>query len=247
MNDIPPTSPDEVPDSATSVGRLLVNNRNWAERIAKLDPEFFPRLAAQQSPEYLWIGCSDSRVSANEICGLAPGEIFVHRNIANIVLQSDLNCVSVIQYAVDVLKVRHIMVTGHYGCGGVHVAITDKRIGLADHWIAHVRAVQSRHEDLLAQEPHPGRREALLCELNAIEQAINVCRLPVMQDAWDRGQKVWVHAWVYGLRDGRVRDLGMSVGERRHIDSLRREAVAALMRLRADEPSRMAAEPHQNG
>jgi carbonic anhydrase len=247
MNNIPEETGAANRQADESMLRLLANNRSWAERIAKLDPDFFPRLAAQQSPEYLWIGCSDSRVPANEICGLAPGEIFVHRNIANIVLQSDLNCVSVIQYAVDVLKVRHIMVTGHYGCGGVHVAITDKRIGLADHWIAHVRAVQSRHEDLLAQEPHPGRREALLCELNAIEQAINVCRLPVMQDAWDRGQQVWVHAWVYGLRDGRVRDLGMSVGERRHIDSLRREAVAHWLKLRADEPSRVTAEPHRHG
>jgi carbonic anhydrase len=242
MNKTPPVISDEDRSAVTSIDRLLANNRSWAERIAKLDPDFFPRLAAQQSPEYLWIGCSDSRVSANEICGLAPGEIFVHRNIANIVLQSDLNCVSVIQYAVDILKVKHVIVTGHYGCGGVHTAMTDTRIGIADHWIAHVRAVQSRHEELLEQEPDPARREVLLCELNAIEQAINVCRLPVMQDAWDRGQKVWVHAWVYGLRDGRVRDLGMSVGERRHIDSLRREAVAELLRMRADEFSQMTAE-----
>lgn len=242
MND-PSTESGKTPEpSAEGLNRLLANNREWAERIAKLDPDFFPRLAAQQSPEYLWIGCSDSRVPANEICGLLPGEIFVHRNIANVVLQSDLNCVSVIQYAVDVLKVRHVIVTGHYGCGGVHAAMTDKRIGIADHWIAHVRAVQSRHEDLLAQETHAGRREALLCELNAIEQAINVCRLPVMQDAWDRGQPVWVHAWVYGLRDGRVRDLGMSVGERRHIDTLRREVVANWMNLRQQEPSRVALE-----
>lgn len=247
MSDQPNEIGNADPLAAESVARLLANNRAWAERIARLDPEFFPRLAAQQSPEYLWIGCSDSRVPANEICGLLPGEIFVHRNIANIVLQSDLNCVSVIQYAVEVLKIKHIMVTGHYGCGGVHVAMTDQRVGLADHWIAHVRAVQSRHEALLADEPHPGRREALLCELNAIEQAINVCRLPVMQDAWDRGQKVWVHAWVYGLRDGRVRDLGMSVGERRHIDTLRREAVANLLRLRMEEPARVAAETSANG
>jgi len=177
-------------------------------------------------------------VPANEICGLLPGEIFVHRNIANIVLQSDLNCVSVIQYAVEILKIKHIMVTGHYGCGGVHMAIRDQRVGLADHWIAHVRAVQSRHEELLAQEPVAARREALLCELNAIEQAINVCRLPVMQDAWDRGQKVWVHAWVYGLRDGHVRDLGMSVGSRRHIDTLRREVVSGWLKRRNDESPR---------
>jgi carbonic anhydrase len=173
-------------------------------------------------------------VPANEIVGLLPGELFVHRNVANVVLQSDLNCVSVIQFAVELLKIKHIIVTGHYGCAGVHVALEDKRVGLADHWIAHVRAVQSRHEQLLAQEADPAQREDLLCELNVIEQVINVCRLPVMQDAWARGQKIWVHGWVYGLKDGRVRDLGLSVGKRVHIDTLRREAVSAwLARRRA--------------
>ena len=219
----------------SSLRRLLDNNREWAERLAAEQPGFFPRLAAQHNPEYLWIGCSDSRVPANEICGLLPGEIFVHRNIANIVLQSDLNCVSVIQFAVEVLKIKHIIVTGHYGCLGVHAALEEKRVGLADHWIAHVRAVFSRHEDLLMAEPVRAERERLLCELNVIEQVVNVCRLPVMQDAWNRGQELTVHGWVYGLQDGKLRDLGLCVGERRRTDALRREAVTAWMAQRAQE------------
>ncbi len=221
----------------TSLQNLLDKNRQWAERIAELDPGFFPRLAAQHKPEYLWIGCSDSRVPANEICGLLPGEIFVHRNIANIVLQSDFNCVSVIQFAVDVLKVKHIIVTGHYGCAGVYAAHEEQRIGLADHWIAHVRAVFSRHEDLLMAEPVHLERERMLVELNVIEQVVNVCRLPVMQDAWNRGQDVTVHGWIYGLQDGRLRDLGLCVRERRRTDELRREAVTAWMAKRTRESS----------
>ena len=237
------TAPAKAESDFASLDRLLDNNRQWAQRVAALDPTFFPRLAAQQSPEYLWIGCSDSRVPANEICGLLPGEIFVHRNIANIVLQSDLNCVSVIQFAVELLKVKHIIVTGHYGCAGVHVALEDKRVGLADHWIAHVRAVQSRHEDLLSRVPAGIEREDLLCELNVIEQVVNVCRLPVMQDAWARGQQVWVHGWVYGLKDGLVRDLGLAVGKRAHIDSLRRKAVSAWLAVREGRASLLSARP----
>lgn len=216
----------------SALDALLENNRAWAARITGQDPQFFARLAAQHAPEYLWIGCSDARVPANEIVGLLPGELFVHRNIANIVLQSDLNCVSVIQFAVEVLKVRHIIVTGHYGCGGVRCALEDRRVGLADHWIAHVRAVQSRHEELLARASDFQRRLDLLCELNVIEQVVNVCRLPVMQDAWTRGQKLWVHGWVYGLEDGLVRDLGLCVGRRVHPDALRREAVNAWLAAR---------------
>src|SRR4026208_1960193 len=183
---------------------LLERNREWADRVRTEDPGFFRRPSAQQAPKYLWIGCSDSRVPANQIMGLAPGEVFVHRNIANVMVHTDLNCMSVIQFAVDVLRIEHILVVGHYGCGGVHAALTGTRVGLADNWIRHVGDVAQKHAsmlDYLATD----LRDDRLCELNAIEQAENVCLTTVVRDAWARGQKLSVHGWVYSLLDGRVR------------------------------------------
>ena len=189
---------------------LLEKNREWSERIQREDPGFFQRLSLQQAPEYLWIGCSDSRVPANQIIDMAPGEVFVHRNIANVVVHTDLNCLSVIQFAVDVLKVKRILVVGHYGCGGVHAALHGTRVGLADNWLRHVSDVAEKHGGCIhhAQE---NERHDRLCELNVVEQVVNVCQTTIVQDAWARGQKVGVHGWVYSLLDGRVRELGMGV------------------------------------
>ncbi|TBR09010.1 MAG: carbonate dehydratase [Lysobacter sp.] len=190
---------------------LLIRNREWSERIHREDPGFFSRLSGQQAPEYLWIGCSDSRVPANQIIDMAPGEVFVHRNIANVVVHTDLNCLSVIQFAVDVLKVRHILVVGHYGCGGVHAALTQRRLGLADNWIRHVADVAEKHAGCLETLGDEGSRHDRLCELNVLEQVVNVSQTTVLRDAWSRGQQVTVHGWVYRLDDGRVRDLGLHV------------------------------------
>ncbi len=189
---------------------LLKNNRAWAARMELQRPGFFSHLARQQSPKYLWIGCSDSRVPANEITGLDPGEIFVHRNIANVVVHSDLNVLSVIQFAVDHLKVEHIMVVGHYGCGGVLAALRGTRLGLADNWLRHVQDVKLRHRKRIDFLSVP-EQEDILCEMNVIEQVGNVALSNVMQDAWSRGQKVAVHGWCYGLKDGLVKDLGVSM------------------------------------
>jgi len=190
---------------------LLDRNKAWAERIRAEDPGFFKRLSQIQNPKYLWIGCSDSRVPANQITGLQPGEVFVHRNIANVVVHTDLNCLSTIQFAVDVLKVEHILVVGHYGCGGVHAALTGTRVGLADNWLRHVGDVAAKHRELLDESEFEATRHARLCELNVVEQVVNVCQTTIVQDAWARGQKVGVHGWVYSLLDGRVRELGMGV------------------------------------
>ena len=190
---------------------LLDRNKAWAERMRAEDPGFFKRLSQIQNPKYLWIGCSDSRVPANQITGLMPGEVFVHRNIANVVVHTDLNCLSTIQFAVDVLKVEHILVVGHYGCGGVHAALTGTRVGLADNWLRHVGDVAAKHRELLDESEFEATRHARLCELNVVEQVVNVCQTTIVQDAWARGQKVGVHGWVYSLLDGRVRELGMGV------------------------------------
>jgi carbonic anhydrase len=189
---------------------LLTNNRSWAERVTAGDPEFFTRLSRQQRPRYLWIGCSDSRVPANEIVDLAPGELFVHRNVANVVVHSDLNCLSVMQFAVELLKVEHIIVCGHYGCSGVGVAIQNQRVGLADNWLRHVQDVHAKHESTVAKEPDLAHRIDRLCELNVIEQVANVCQTTIVRDAWDRGQELTVHGWAYGLKDGLVHDLDTS-------------------------------------
>lgn len=195
-----------------TTSELLKRNEEWAKQQLDLDPDFFKNLSAQQSPEWLWIGCSDSRVPANELVGMAPGELFVHRNIANVVVHSDLNCLSVLQFAVDVLKVKHIVIVGHYGCGGVHAALTNRRIGLADNWLRHVQDVAQKHDCYLGDALKSERERAdRLVELNVMEQVVNTVQTTVVQDAWDRGQQLSVHGWVYGLQDGILRDLGMTV------------------------------------
>ncbi|MGH8031332.1 MAG: carbonate dehydratase [Luteimonas sp.] len=205
---------------------LLQNNRDWAERVVREDPGFFDRLSKQQSPKYLWIGCSDSRVPANQILGLDPGEVFVHRNIANLVVHTDLNALSVIQFAVDLLQVRHILVVGHYGCSGVHATHAGRRIGLADNWLRHVADVARKHQaSLEAVEPTADRPERL-CELNVIEQVVNVCETTIVQDAWARGQPLAVHGWVYGLHDGRVRSLAMDVSAADELSTIYQRAIA---------------------
>lgn len=213
---------------------LLENNARWAARMEAADPEFFKRLKAQQTPKLLWIGCSDSRVPANEIVDLAPGELFVHRNIANVVSHSDLNCQSVIQFAVDVLKVEHIMVVGHYGCSGVHAALTCQSVhGVADYWLGHVRDVASRHKLLLDAESDPHRRVSMMCELNVLEQALNVCSSQTVQDAWARGQKLSIHGWIYAIGDGRLRHLDLDVSAPAEAGGLRERAVALIASARA--------------
>ncbi len=198
-------------DSDKVIAELFANNRQWAQSILAEDPKFFQRLAQQQNPEYLWIGCSDSRVPANEILGMLPGDIFVHRNIANVVVHTDLNCLSVIQFAVDVLRVRHIIVTGHYDCGGVKAAVERRKYGLADNWLRHVQDVQQKHEEHL-QSIEPGKAfQDRMCELNVIEQVQNVCQTTVVQDAWQRGQELSVHGFVYSIHDGLLRNLHISV------------------------------------
>jgi carbonic anhydrase len=193
------------------LNHLFENNQAWAGRIRQRDPEFFLKLSRQQLPGYLWIGCSDSRVPANEIVGLLPGELFVHRNIANLVVHTDLNCLSVMQFAVDILKVRHIMVCGHYGCSGVQAALRGERLGLSDNWLRHLQDVRQKHEETLAKAGGEAEASDRLCELNVIEQAANVCHTTIARDAWDRGQELSVHGWIYGLRDGLLKDLKVTV------------------------------------
>lgn len=202
-------------------------NKAWAQQMRQVDPEYFERLSHLQSPEYLWIGCSDSRVPANQIVGLLPGEVFVHRNIANVVVHTDLNCLSVIQFAIDVLKVKHIMVVGHYGCGGVAAALTMQRVGLADLWLQHVQDVAVKHATSIGIVPVEERQNRL-CELNVLEQVLNVCRTIIVQDAWRRGQSLTVHGWIYGLKDGRLRDLGLTVSEPQSIATSYATALARL-------------------
>ena len=194
-----------------SLRHLFDNNRAWAERVRQQDSEFFPKLALQQSPAYLWIGCSDSRVPANQIVGLLPGELFVHRNVANLVVHTDLNCLSVMQFAVDVLKVRHIIVCGHYGCSGVRAALRGDRLGLADNWLRHVEDVREKHEAQLAVLSEESARCDRLCELNVVEQVANVCQTTIVRDAWQREQELTVHGWIYGLQDGLLQDLGTTI------------------------------------
>lgn len=211
----------------SSIDDLFVHNRAWAAQMEQERPGFFTALLAQQKPKYMWIGCSDSRVPANQITGLEPGEVFVHRNVANVVVPTDLNCLSTIQYAVDQLRVEHLMVVGHYGCGGVLAALEGTRVGLADNWIRHVSDVRDRHRDLIASI-EPQWRHDVLCELNAIEQVVNVAQSTVMLDAWGRGQKVTLHGWCYGLKDGLINNLHMSVGSTQGLDSLYKAAIAGV-------------------
>ncbi len=214
---------------------LLDNNRRWAAKAVAADPDFFKRLEGQQAPDYLWIGCSDSRVPANEIVDLAPGELFVHRNVANVVNHGDANCQSVIQFAVDVLKVEHIMVVGHYGCGGVKMALECTPVGgIADYWLGHVREVACRHQTLVDLEPTDISKNTLLVELNVMEQAINVCASPTVLAAWGRGQPLTVHGWVYSLRDGLVRHLDFNVSAPENVTALRERALMRLMEARGE-------------
>lgn len=210
------------------LSELFEKNRAWAEQIRERDPEFFAKLARQQSPRYLWIGCSDSRVPATEICGLAPGEMFVHRNVANLVVHTDLNCLSVMQFAVDVLKVSHIIVTGHYGCGGVRAAWRRDRVGLTDNWLRHIQDVRHKHAERLDGIGDEAEAADRLCELNVIEQVMNVCHTTIVRQAWERGQELAVHGWVYGLHDGLIRDLGVSVADGEQIHAVYQGALAAL-------------------
>jgi carbonic anhydrase len=193
--------------------RLLEQNRVWAEGIKASEPDFFQTLAKQQSPTLLWIGCSDSRVPATQLVGLVPGEMFVHRNVANVVVHTDFNCLSVMQYAVDVLKVEHIIVCGHHGCGGIKAAMDNLQLGLIDNWLRHVQDVMDEHKDELAQIEDESQRLDRLCELNVVEQVMSVARTTIVQSAWQRGQELAIHGWIYGLQDGLLRDLGVSVAE----------------------------------
>ncbi len=206
---------------------LLQHNRDWAAQVAREKPGFFTNLSQQQAPRYMWVGCSDSRVPANQITGLEPGEVFVHRNIANVVVHSDLNALSTIQYAVDVLKVEHVIVCGHYGCGGVQAAMDDSRVGLADNWIQHIRDVRDRHHEHLGALPEQ-ERSARLCELNVIEQVAHVAVSTVLMDAWSKGQSVSVHGWIYGIRDGLVKDLNVTMSASAEIQPQRAAAIRAL-------------------
>jgi carbonic anhydrase len=209
-----------------TLSQLFANNRAWAEAIRQQDPDFFRKLSQQQLPEYLWIGCSDSRVPANQIVGLLPGELFVHRNLANLVVHTDLNCLSVMQFAVDILKVRHIIVCGHYGCNGVQAALRSERIGLADNWLRHVQDVRQKYAPVLAKAgPDASDR---LCELNVIEQVANVSQTTIAREAWERGQALSVHGWIYGIQDGMLKDLNVSAAGFSEARSMYEGAVAAL-------------------
>jgi carbonic anhydrase len=213
------------------IRQLFEQNRSWAKEMEEREPGFFTTLAEQQLPEYLWIGCSDSRVPANQIIGLLPGQVFVHRNVANVVVHTDLNCLSVLQYAVDVLRVKHVLVVGHHGCAGVQAALQNRRMGLIDNWLRHIQDVRLKHAALLESLPE-SRHPDSLCELNVIEQALNVCQSTVVQEAWERGQQLSVVGWVYSLKDGLIRDLQMSVdGLGKKSEAV--ETALAALRLRA--------------
>jgi carbonic anhydrase len=205
---------ETLKNSTSPLRHLLENNRKWAASEVERDPDFFNRLATQAAPEYLWIGCSDSRVPANELLGLAPGDVFVHRNIANVVVHSDLNCLSVLQFAIEVLKVKHVIIVGHYGCKGVHAAMTGTRVGLVDNWLRHVHDVNQKHERYLGSVVNEQKRSERLVELNVVEQVTNVCATTIVQDAWERGQDLTVHGWVYGINDGKLMDMGIAVSGR---------------------------------
>jgi carbonic anhydrase len=215
-------------NSASLLSHLLERNRAWSDQIKKDDPAFFSQLADQQHPEYLWIGCSDSRVPANQITGLKPGEVFVHRNVANIVPHADLNCLSVLQYAVDVLKVKHIIVCGHYGCGGVQAALSNHKFGLIDNWLRNLKDIYRQHRTKIDsivdadKTVEQNKRVNRLCELNVIEQVNNVCHTTIVQDAWDRGQPLTVHGWIYSIRNGVIKDMKVSTGSKEQISQIYR-------------------------
>ncbi len=209
-----------------TLSHLFEQNRKWAEAITQKDPEFFTKLSQQQSPEYFWIGCSDSRVPATELIGLLPGQVFVHRNIANVVVHTDLNCLSVLQFAVDVLKVKHVMVVGHYGCGGVKAALRCDRVGLVDNWLRHVQDVKTKHQSCLCGLPSEGEQHDRLCELNVIEQVANVCQTTIVREAWERGQTLHVHGWIYSLKDGLLRDMKIGASSLAESETAYKTAIA---------------------
>ena len=211
-----------------SLDHLFDSNKAWADSIREQDPEFFHKLSQQQFPAYLWIGCSDSRVPANQIVGLLPGELFVHRNIANLVVHTDLNCLSVMQFAIDVLKVRHIIVCGHYGCSGVQAALRGDRIGLSDNWLRHLQDVRDKHTARLKELADDNACHDSLCELNVIEQVTNVCATTIVQDAWERGQDVTVHGWIYGIDNGLIQDLNITVSSTDGVSQAYENSLAAL-------------------
>ena len=211
-----------------TLSRLFDHNRAWSADIRRSDPAFFESLARQQNPEFLWIGCSDSRVPANQIVGLLPGELFVHRNVANVVVHTDLNCLSVIQFAVEILKVRHVIVCGHYGCSGVRAALGRDRLGLVENWLRHVQDVRNKHAGVIEVLAEAAAQADRLCELNVVEQVVNVCETSIVRDAWARGQELWVHGWIYGIADGLLRDLGMTASATDEVDARRAAAVEAI-------------------
>lgn len=222
-----------------SIDQLLAQNRAWSDRMQCHDSQFFSRLERQQTPRYLWIGCSDSRVAANQILDLAPGEVFTHRNIANLMVQSDLNCLSVLQFAVDVLQIRQIMVVGHYGCSGIRAAQEDQRFGLVDNWIKHIQEVRDKHRRVLDQHA-PEHQINRLCELNVAEQFMNICRTTILQDAWKRGQRIAVHGLVYSLHDGLLRELGLAANsacsaELAYVSMIREQRVGVTQLDRNDQ------------
>jgi carbonic anhydrase len=208
-----------------SLGALFGRNRDWARSMCEQEPQFFEKLVKQQSPDYLWIGCADSRVPANEIVGLLPGELFVHRNVANVVVHTDLNCLSVLQYAVDVLDVEHVIVCGHYGCGGVQAALEGRRLGLIDNWLRHVQDVMKKHRAGLDSIKDPRLKLNRLCELNVIEQVLNVCETTIVQTAWDRSKPLEIHGWVYGIEDGLLKDLAVCVKSRQEFEEIYRRVI----------------------
>lgn len=215
----------------SALEHLFQRNKAWASRIREQTPDFFLKLSRQQSPTYLWIGCSDSRVPANEIVDLLPGELFVHRNVANIVVHTDLNCLSVLQFAVDILKVRHIIVCGHYGCSGVQAVFRGQRLGLSDNWLRHVQDVREKHAQCLVGLEGDAQGSDRLCELNVVEQVTNVCQTSIVRDAWEHGQELTVHGWIYGLQDGLLRDLNITVADFSEMAPAYRAATAALVDL----------------
>ncbi len=216
---------------------LLANNRAWSEGIKAEDPDFFEKLARQQTPRYLWVGCSDSRVPATQLVGLLPGDMFVHRNVANVVVHTDFNCLSVLQFAVDVLRVEHVIVCGHYGCGGVQAAMKNLQLGLIDNWLRHVQDVMHHHEAQLSKIADESKRLDRLCELNVIEQVVNLSRTTIVQSAWGRGQGLAVHGWIYGIGDGLLRDLNIRVSSQEGLPSAYEDAVRALDTAPAASPS----------
>lgn len=208
---------------------LFQNNLKWSDRMREQDPDFFKKLMGQQSPQYFWIGCADSRVPANEIVDLMPGELFVHRNVANVVVHTDLNCLSVLQFAVDVLKVKHIIVCGHYGCGGIRAALNGDRLGLSDNWLRHVQDVRKKYAAPLVAIQDEDKRTDKLCELNIVEQVLNVCETTIMQDAWANGQQITVHGWIYGLNNGHLHDLAVDISDREQMLPIYDAAIRRLV------------------